>query len=253
MTIDDGSTENARYHIDATTTYREYTCCDEDDQSSRTKHGFCYEDHDKFDVWGLLFFVAFACSIVVGCVVCCKHNHKNRIHQQQRQQQQQQHNNTNATRIGSVQMVTMNAPAQMVRVTVPPNGVPGGTMLVNLSNGTTMQVVIPQGAQPGAILNVQRGRAPQPVQNVAPMRNLNVPPLPIHIQKGVTRVPANAIVMNTGGAYKQQYATLASAPRVVPQQVQQLGGQPIQILQPVQQPVLQQQQQQQQQPISANY
>lgn len=238
------STQNGK---DTSTTYREYTCCDDQDNSGRTKHGYCYGDFDHYQDWSWLLglFVLFCCCALGGIAVCvCYCLCRNKQHSSHVVHQQQQH-----VQRGSVQMVNMGqlqTTPQIVQVTVPANGVAGSTMMVQLPNGTSMQVTVPMGAGPGSVLTVHSevmggggggGALVQPP-------NRNVPALPTEDWNDKSeRLPIRVIPLMSGGGGGGggggrggvgRAPIAVSEPIVVPrQQLQLQQQQPVEVLRPV--------------------
>ena len=230
-------------------TYREYTCCNDQDDSGRTKHGLCYEE--KGANWGAFLVIVMLCFLVCGglffCFLCLRQrNNKHHAVHQQQQHQPHQHQQQFQPQMG-VQMINMGRlqqQPQMIRVTVPANGVPGSTILVPLPNGGAMHVIIPPGTIPGNVLNVQvgggGGGGVVPIQPVQNRQNRDVPQLPAHNFVKVTSVMA--VPINSGGAYKQQHQqpnailqTQLATPMMIsePQIVSHSQLQQQQVLQPI--------------------
>ena len=224
--------------------YVEYTCCDDNDDSGREKHGICYDNnyhrYDNSIVGALIAMLLLLICVVSALCVCfyCIHHHHNKNYTHNRHI-----NNSNAINVnnsnnqfGAVQMIRVSTP-QTVQVTLPANAVPGQSIRVALPSGQHMQVTVPVGATGGSTLTVQyqspgpstssytnRGAVPIPITP----QNRDVPQLPQHDWNDKSS-GAHVIPQGYGGASKDFTTTpgngmvtpmVVSIPRVVAQPVQ---------------------------------
>merc|ERR1711865_1208686 len=220
--------------------YVEYTCCDDNDDSGREKHGICYDNNNYNQYHGGIVEALIAMLLLLICVVSalcvcfyCIHHHHNKNYTHNRHI-----NNSNAINVnnsnnqfGAVQMIRVSTP-QTVQVTLPANAVPGQSIRVALPSGQHMQVTVPVGATGGSTLTVQY-QSPGPstssyTNRGAVPQNRDVPQLPQHDWNDKSS-GAHVIPQGYGGASKGFTTTpgngmvtpmVVSIPRVVAQPVQ---------------------------------